>query len=107
MVIGEYYIKCPSCETQIKLVAEMVSPVMICCQGCGKAIVISNSIIFNIPFEFVSELISEYGMRSCGNVLGTQISPIAMELINPKKIDELHELLEQPLDVKDFIKKIK
>jgi len=105
-VIGEYVIKCPNCSTEVRLVAEMVSPIMIYCQGCERTMILSNNIIFTLPFEYVSELTKNHGTRSCGNVLSTQVSKVAKQLINGEKITELRNLLEQRLDVQDFIKKI-
>lgn len=106
MVIGEYIVKCPNCATEVRLVAEMISPVMIYCEGCERALVLSNNIIFTLPFEYVKSLTDQYRIRYCGNVLSTQVSRSAKQLINKDKISELHNLLEQRLDVKDFIKKI-
>lgn len=106
MVIGEYVVKCPNCATEVRLVAEMISPVMIYCEGCERALVLSNNIIFTLPFEYVRSLTDRYRIRYCGNVLSTQVSRSARQLINTDKINELHNLLEQRLDVKDFIKKI-
>lgn len=105
-VIGEYLIKCPNCLTEVRLVAEMVSPVMIYCPGCNRAMVLGNNVIFTVPFEYVSKLADTYKIRHCGNVLSTQVSPVAKQLINENKIGELRDLLEQKLDVQDFIKKI-
>jgi hypothetical protein len=107
VVIGEYLIKCPNCLTEVRLVAEMVSPVMVYCLGCDRAMIISNNVIFTLPFEYVSKLAHTYKIRHCGNVLSTQVSPVAKQLINKDKINELRELLDQKLDVQDFIKKIK
>jgi len=105
-VIGEYIIKCPNCSTEVRLVAEMVSPIMIYCLGCERTMILSNNIIFTLPFEYVSNLTKNHGIRHCGNVLSTQVSKVAKQLINGEKISELRNLLEQRLDVQDFIKKI-
>lgn len=107
VVIGEYLIRCPNCLTEVKVVAEMVSPVIIYCSGCNRAMVMGNNVIFTVPFEYVSELSEMYKIRHCGNVLSTQVSPIAKQLINEDKIHELKDLLAQGLDVQDFINKIK
>lgn len=106
MVIGEYIVKCPNCSTDIRLVAEMVSPVMIYCGGCDRTVILSNDIIFTLPFEFVSKLVEKHRIRHCGNVLSTQVSKVAEQLISHNKISELHSLLAQKLDVRDFIDKI-
>jgi hypothetical protein len=106
MVIGEYIVRCPNCLTEVRLVAEMVSPIMIYCQGCERTVILSNNIIFTLPFEYVTELTEKHGVRHCGNVLSTQVSRVARQLINKNKISELHNLLEQRLDVQDFIRKI-
>lgn len=106
MVIGEYLIKCPNCLTEVKMISEMISPIIVYCNGCDRSMVLWNDSIFTLPFDFVSELISKHDIRACGNIISTEVSPIAKELINKNKISELHQLLAQPLDVKDFIKKI-
>jgi hypothetical protein len=67
---------------------------------------LGNNVIFTLPFEYVSELVGTYKIRHCGNVIGTQVSPVAKQLINENKIHELKGLLEQSLDVQDFLKKI-
>lgn len=107
MVIGEYIIKCPNCLTEVHIVAEMISPVMVYCGGCERALILSNNVIFTLPFEFVSELSKNHPVRHCGNVLHTQVSRKAKQLISSEKINQLHDLLSERLDVKDFINKIK
>jgi hypothetical protein len=62
--------------------------------------------MFTLPSDFVKDLTEKYGIRCCGNVLSTQISKVAKQLINKDKISKLHNLLEQRLDVQDFINKI-
>jgi hypothetical protein len=106
MVIGEYIVDCPNCSTKVTVVAEMVSPIMFYCQGCDRTLILTNGSIFTLPFEFVKELMEKHGIRSCGNVLDTQVSKSAKQLINKDKISILHKLLEQKLDVQDFINKI-
>jgi len=106
MILGEYYITCPNCLTKVKVVAEMVSPILVYCNGCERSLVLCKNSIFTLPFEYVSELVGNYNIRACGEVLSTHVSSVAEELINNNKINELHHLLEQPLDVKDFINKI-
>lgn len=106
MVLSEYRVTCPKCSTQVRVVSEMVSPVMIYCTGCERAVIISRNTVFTLPFEYVSKLLKEHSIRYCGNVLGTQVSSAAKQLISTDKISKLHSLLEQKLDVKDFINKI-
>jgi hypothetical protein len=85
----------------------MVSPLILYCHGCNQSLILGNNVIFNLPFDFISKLAEEHGIRHCGNVLGTLVSDAAKELINDNKLNELHNLLEQSIDVQDFIKKIK
>jgi hypothetical protein len=106
MIIGEYVVKCPNCLTEVRLVAEMVSPIMVYCPGCGRTVVLSHNAVYTLSHEFVMKLSQQQGVRLCGNVLSTQVSSTAKQLISDDKIKELHELLGQKLDVKDFIKKI-
>jgi hypothetical protein len=106
MVIGEYIVTCPNCSTEVRLVAEVVTPIMFYCHGCDRTLVLTHDSMFTLPFEFVKELTEKHGVRLCGNVLSTQLSKAAKQLINKDKISELHNLLDQKLDVQDFIKKI-
>lgn len=103
MILGEYYVKCPNCLTEVKVVAEMVSPILIFCNGCERSLVLCKNNIFTLPFDYVSELVESHNIRVCGEVLSTRVSSTAKELINNNKINELHHLLNQPLDVKEFI----
>ena len=105
-MIGEYVVKCPNCSTEVRLVAEMISPVMVYCNGCERALVIGNNLIYTLPFEYVRALVKKHPIRHCGNVLSTQVSNTAKQLISSEKINQLHYLLGQKLDVKDFINKI-
>lgn len=107
MVIGEYIVKCPNCLTEVRIVAEMISPIMVYCEGCERALVLSNSVLFTLPFESVMDLIKIHPIRHCGNVLQTQVSRKAKQLISSEKINQLHDLLSERLDVKDFLNKIK
>lgn len=106
MVIGEYLIKCPHCLTEIKMVSEMLSPIMVYCKGCDRTIVMHNNTIFTLPFEFVYNLVKTHKVRTCGNIMTTTISKNAKQVINKDKIEDLQQLLSQPLDVQDFLKKI-
>ena len=106
MVIGEYVVKCPNCSTEVRLVAEMVSPIMVFCHGCERTVIMNNNTTFTLPHEYVVELCNKHGIRYCGNVLSTQVSNTAKQLINGDKIQKLHRLLSQNIDVQDFINKI-
>jgi hypothetical protein len=88
------------------MISELVFPIVVYCNGCERSMVLWYDSIFTLPFEFVSELIEKHNIRACGNIISTNMSPVAKELINKNKINELHHLLSQPLDVQDFIKKI-
>lgn len=106
-MIGEYIIVCPNCHTEVRLLAEMVSPVILYCNGCGRSVVLCENVIFTLPFEYIEELAGKHPIRFCGDIISTQISEVAEELINSDKIEELQNLLSQRLDVQDFINKIK
>lgn len=106
-IVGEYLIQCPCCRSETKLVAEMRSPIMVYCPGCNRSIVINGSIIFTVPFEFIYSLYKKYKIRVCGKVLASQISKKAKSLISMNEINNLHDLLEERLDVNDFLRKLK
>jgi hypothetical protein len=106
-VFCEYRIKCPKCNSNLMIVTEAISPVIVPCQGCEDAIVILNNTVFTVSYKYIRELSDKYRVRMCGRVLGSQISNKAMKILTDNKINELHLLLEQPMDVNDFIKKIK
>ena len=106
-ILCEYRIKCPECESEILVVTESVAIIVIPCQGCDNAIVLLNSSIFTVPLSYIKELASKYKIRMCGKILGAQISLNSKLLITDNKLSELHNLLEQPMDVSEFIKKIK
>lgn len=106
MILSECRVTCPNCLTQVRVVSEMVSPVIVCCTGCERAVVIGSNVVFTLPFEYVNDLMKKHPIRYCGNILGSQVSNAAKQLISTDKINKLHSLLEQKLDVKDFINKI-
>lgn len=105
-IVGEYLIRCPSCGSGTRLVAEMQSPIMVYCPGCDQSIIINGSIIFTVPFDYAHSLYEKYKIRICGRILASEISKKAKSLISKDKIDNLHDLLKEPLDVNDFIKKL-
>lgn len=106
MIISGYRITCPTCSSQVRVVTEMVSPVIVYCKGCERALVLGKNDIFTLPFEYINNLMKKHPVRCCGNVLDTRLSRAAKQLISTDKISKLHSLLEQKLDVKDFINKI-
>lgn len=105
-IVGEYLIQCPYCGSETKLFAEMRSPIMIYCPGCDRSIVINGSIIFTVPFDYIYSLHKKYKIRVCGKVIASEISKKAKSLISMNEINNLHDLLEERLDVKDFLKKL-
>lgn len=106
MYIAEYFVRCPECSSRMKLYAEILTPLMIYCHGCDRFIVLTQEQVYTLPFNMVYELLGDHDYRLCGNLLSVELSKSAKQLINRDKIDELKDLLKQPLDVEEFIKKI-
>lgn len=106
MSTSEYRVKCPTCSTEIQLVAEEENPIMFYCFGCNQYTIIHNNSVYNVSFNFFRDLMDRYRMKACGRIVNANISPQAAEAANQQKFNELKNLLKQPLDVKDFIKKI-
>jgi len=90
----------------MRLCAEIITPLMIYCHGCDRFVVLTQEYVYTLPFEMVYDILVDHDYRSCGKILSVELSKSAKELINRSKIKELKSLLDQPLDVKDFIKKI-
>jgi len=107
MVIGNFIVRCPCCSTETRLVIEMISPVMVYCSGCNRSIIIQNGIIYTLPADYVHELLKKYKVRACGRIIGADISEQAKKMITSDKISELRDLLSKPMDVRDFLRKIK
>lgn len=106
MMVVEYLIKCPYCFSDTKVVLERANPVMYMCHGCRRVIVIQGKIIYTMPYETVRDILDKYPNKTCGRLLGSYVSPIAKEKLKEKKTVDLHALLEQNIDVNDFIKKL-
>lgn len=107
MVILQYKVSCPKCATEINLVAEEANPVIFFCAGCGRSVVMHNNLLFTVPEVFTRGMIKRFKSRACGRVLSTRLSKNVAEKITKDKIFELHKILQEPMDVKDFINRIK
>jgi hypothetical protein len=106
MYIAEYLVRCPKCRSRMRLCAEITTPLMIYCHGCERFVILTQEYVYTLPFDMVYDILADHDSRSCGKLLSVELSKSAKELINRDKIMELKNLLDQPLDVKDFIKKI-
>jgi len=104
--MSEYLVKCPTCQTQTKMVCEESSPVMIVCGGCDRVLVMHQNRLFTVPMSSVLNIMRQHKVRSCGNVIATKISHGAVDVINEKKMTDLHDLLEQEVDVLDFLRSL-
>jgi len=104
MNVAEYLIMCPICRSETQLVAEESNPMIFTCRGCNRSIVVHNNAVFTVSEEFVLGLVKKYKSKACGRILASKVSDGAKELITKDKIQELHEILEKPMDVKDIIK---
>lgn len=107
MGVAEYLIKCPRCHSETRLVAEESNPLIFCCRGCSRSIVVHNNAVFTVSEDYVLKLVRRYKAKACGRILASKVSEDAKKEITRDRIKELHNLLEDPMDVRDFIKKIR
>jgi len=103
--MSEYLVKCPTCATQTKMACEESSPVIIVCQGCGKALVMHQNRLFTVPVPFMLELMRRHRVKVCGSVIATKISDEAQSLMSDRRLSDLHNALQGDEDVLDVIKR--
>lgn len=103
--MSEYLLRCPACATQLKLICEESSPVIVVCQGCGKAIVMHQNRLFTVPVPFMVELMRRHRVKVCGNIVATKISDEAQSKMSDQRLSELHKALEGSEDVIDVIRR--
>jgi len=104
--MSEYLVKCPTCATQTKIVCEEASPVIIVCQGCGRALVMHQNRLFTVPMSYMVGLMRSHKVRSCGNVVATKISDEAQSMVDDRSMERLHDILERNVDASDIIKEL-
>jgi hypothetical protein len=107
MNIAEYLIKCPHCSTETRLVSEEANPIIFHCWGCERSIVIHNSTVYTVSEEYAKELVRHYKSKACGKIMATKVSENVQKNITGESIQELKKLLEMPMDVREFINRIK
>ncbi|MBD3261281.1 MAG: hypothetical protein GF334_06285 [Candidatus Altiarchaeales archaeon] len=103
MVIIEFKIMCPSCDSETKIVAHEANPIIFTCTGCHKTVVMQGSRVYTVSTEYMRKLMAEHKYHPCGQVLGHKISKKAQSRINNEQVTKLHELLKTKMDVSDFI----
>jgi hypothetical protein len=103
--MSEYLLKCPTCSTQTKMVCEESSPVIIVCQGCGRALIMHQNRLFTVPVPFMVSLMRKHRFKVCGNVVATKLSDEAQSMLGERKLSELHDALQGDIDVLDVIRK--
>lgn len=105
-LVYELDLKCPECNTEIKLISELHGPVIILCQGCSRCIVFQDNNVYTVPSKFVEYLMNKYQTKTCGKIVLTNISQQSKNMINDQKISSLKKLLSKNIDVNDFLSKI-
>jgi len=106
MTLFEILIKCPYCDSAIKLIVQEASPIILSCKGCGKGIVVYGNKLFNVDSIFIKKLFKKHKTVPCGQLLDINISETAKSMLTDCKINELKQILKENSDVNDFIKRI-
>ena len=103
MAVAEFLIKCPACLSEIRLLAQEANPLMLFCSGCRRWVVIHGSVVYTVSGNFFKKLLDVAPVEECGNIFNMSVSEEAVERAQR---EELHKLLDQRMDVADFLKKI-
>lgn len=106
MIVMEYHVRCPACNTESRIVTEEANPIIHLCMGCERGIVLHNNSIYTVGRDFLLHIMRRHKTKRCGNVVASHLSSTAKGLVTSRKIGELHDLLEKDIDVKDFLKRI-
>ena len=56
MVIMEFKIRCPACETETKIVAHEANPIIFSCTGCHKTVVMQGSRVYTVSTDYMKHL---------------------------------------------------
>lgn len=107
VTIIKYGIICPKCGSRSEVVAEEANPFLIECNGCERYIVIHGKRVYTVSKEYVYDIMMNHKLMICGHITDYQISRIAQNIASKNEIGELHDLLEEDMDVSDFIRKLK
>lgn len=104
--MGEYLLKCPTCGSQTKLLCrEDVEPVVMVCQGCGRALIMHQNRLFTVPLMSMVNLMRDHRVKVCGNIVATKLSDEAQSMVEDRRLSELRHALEGNEDVLDIIRK--
>jgi hypothetical protein len=68
---------------------------------------VHNNAVFTVSEDYILKLVRRYKSKACGRILASRVSEDAKDMITKDRIKELHRLLENPMDVRDFIEKIR
>lgn len=104
--MSEYLVKCPTCQTQTKIVCEEASPVMIVCAGCHRVLIMHQNRLFTVPISAVTKIMRLHRVRPCGNITATKLSAEAKNFVNTESMEKLHDLLQKDVDVLDIIRSL-
>lgn len=104
MYILELAVKCPSCESVTKLLTKQADPVIFTCGGCGDSIIIQGEGVYTLKSKFIKRLIKKYKVSPIGQLLITDVSDTAKNMVTDSKIKVLQEILKENCDVNEFIK---
>ncbi len=106
MVVMEFVVTCPSCRSETKILGENTNPIIYRCKGCDKGVVIEPRKVYTVSGGYVKRLFNQYRPRACGQLVALRLSDEARKIISSDKLEGLRDLLEQDIDVKDFIKRL-
>ena len=95
---------CAHCHDETWLIAEQTNPIMVRCQGCSDIMVLQNGALFTVSKTFFKKkILKRFVVSQCGKV----INHIRVDKPLPSnKITELKTILNEKLDVLDFLDKI-
>ena len=106
MVVMEYIVTCPRCKTETKIVGEQTNPIMYTCKGCDRAIVVEPSRVYTVSVGYMKKLISRHKSRACGQIVALRLSDKARKIVSSDRMEALHELLSEDMDVDDFVRRL-
>ena len=106
MTLIEYHIKCPNCGSETKFVSKEVSPIMLQCAGCNRSIVVQGNNLYTVSKDYMSRILFNHKFRVCGQVVASKVSGQVKGKSADERLKALHELLEQNIDVAEFLKKV-
>ena len=101
-VIGKFELQCPECGSVTMIITEQENPILVECKGCSRVIVIQGAMVYTVSRNFVKKILCEYSNTVCGKIVR------CIDRNHQKNGDilDLSTLLNQNIDVSEFIKKL-